>query len=213
MIDPHTYALFVMTAVVLVVSPGPDTALILSRTLASGVRAGLFTLVGTQVGNIVHAVLAGVGVSTIVLIFPIAFTALKWVGVLYLVYLAVMAWRAPATLLLDPSLQGGHSHAGRYFIQGLVNNLANPKMVAFFLALFPQFVRPEAGSLGLQSFLLGLTLAFMAVAWIGFVVVVVGRFRSALASNTSFLKFANRLAAVTFFGLAYRLAVEETANS
>lgn len=210
MFDLHAYALFLATAVVLVLSPGPDTVLILSRTIASGTKAGLMTLVGTQVGNVVHAVLAGVGVSTIILLFPVAFTALKIVGVAYLLYLAVMAWRAPATLELDAALRDRAGYAGRFFVQGLANNLANPKMIAFFLALFPQFVHPEAGSLALQSLVLGMTLALMAVAWIGFVVVVVGRFRAAVASSTTFLKIANRLAAVTFFGLACRLAVEES---
>ena len=183
--------------------------LILSRTLASGARAGLMTLVGTQVGNVVHAVLAGVGVSTVILLFPVAYTALKLVGVLYLLYLAVMAWRAPATLELNSALRDGAGHGRHYFAQGLANNLANPKMIAFFLALFPQFVHPEAGSLALQSLVLGLTLALMAFAWIGFVVIVVGRFRAEVASSTKFLKLANRLASVTFAGLACRLALEE----
>ena len=210
MLDLHSYVLFLATAAVLVLSPGPDTVLILSRTLASGNRAGLMTLVGTQVGNVIHSVLAGVGVSTVILLFPVASTALKIVGVLYLLYLAVMAWRAPATLALDPAFGDRAGRGGRFFIQGLTNNLANPKMIAFFLALFPQFVHPEAGSLALQSFVLGSTLALMAVAWIGFVVVVVGRFRTAVASSTAFLKLANRLAAVTFAGLACRLAFEES---
>ncbi len=210
MLDLHSYILFLVTAVVLVLTPGPDTVLILSRTLASGTLAGVMTLVGTQVGNVIHAFLAGVGVSTVILLFPPAFLALKFVGVFYLVYLAVMAWRAPATLRLDPALAGQRGDARRYFMQGLANNLANPKMIAFFLALFPQFVHPEAGSLALQSLALGLTLALMAVAWIGFVVFVVGRFRSAVASSATFLKVANRLASVTFVGLACRLAFEES---
>ncbi len=210
MLDLHSYALFLTTAVVLVLSPGPDTVLILSRTIASGTGAGLMTLVGTQVGNIIHAVLAGVGVSTIILLFPVAFTALKFVGVFYLLYLSVVAWRAPATLDLDPASRDRAGYAGRFFVQGLANNLANPKMIVFFLALFLQFVHPEAGPLALQSFVLGLTLALTAVAWIGFVVIVVGRFRAVLASSTTFLKFANRLASVTFVGLACRLAVEES---
>jgi threonine/homoserine/homoserine lactone efflux protein len=167
MLDPHSYALFLATAVVLVLSPGPDTVLVLSRTIASGTKAGLMTLVGTQVGNVIHAVLAGVGVSTVILLFPVAFTALRIVGVLYLVYLAVVAWRAPTTLDLDPALEGRGRSTGRFVVQGLANNLANPKMIAFFLALFPQFVHPAAGSLPLQSLVLGLTLALMALAWNG----------------------------------------------
>lgn len=209
MFDPQTYYLFLGTALVLVLSPGPDTVLILSRTLASGTAAGFMTLLGTQTGNVIHAVLAGIGVSTIILLFPFAYTALKIVGVAYLLYLAGMAWRAPAELHLDARMSGRSGGPMRYFVQGLLNNLANPKMIAFFLALFPQFVRPDSGSLAMQSFVLGTTLAVMAVIWIGFVVVLVGRFRATVAQNRTFLKIANRLAAVTFAGLACRLAIEE----
>lgn len=209
MIDPQTYYLFLLTALVLVLSPGPDTVLILSRTIASGASAGLMTLFGTQAGNVVHALLAGLGVSSIVLVFPYAFDILKYVGVAYLVYLAVKAWRAPATLELDTRLANNGGSTLRYFYQGLTNNLVNPKMIPFFIALFPQFVQPSHGAVALQSIILGATLAGMAIVWIGVLVLLVGSFRSAVASSTTFLKLANRLAAITFFGLACRLAVQE----
>lgn len=209
MLDPHAYALFLATAIVLVLSPGPDTVLVLSRTLASGTAAGLMTLLGTQAGNVVQALLAGVGVSTVILLFPLAFTALKVGGGVYLLVLAVQAWGAPAALELRPDLRTGGGGAGRFFVQGLANNLVNPKAIAFFLALFPQFLQPGHGSLALRSLILGTTLALMAVAWIGFVAVMVGRFRATVVSNTAVLKVFNRLAALTFFGLACRLAIKD----
>lgn len=209
MFDLQTYALFVATAAVLVVTPGPDTVFVLSRTLASGTAAGLETLLGTQAGNVVHAVLAGVGVSTVVLLFPALFAALKAVGVLYLLWLAVGAWRASSTLRLAAGRREAPKPA-RCFAQGLANNLSNPKMIVFFVALFPQFIRPEAGQLAAQSFVLGITLAAMAVLWMGAWVLAVGRFRGAVAANPLFLKVANRLAAVTFAGLACRLAVQHS---
>lgn len=209
MIDPQTYSLFLLTALLLVLSPGPDTVLILSRTVASGASAGMMTLFGTQAGNLIHALLAGLGVSSIVLLFPYAFDILKYLGAAYLVYLAVTTWRAPASLELDTRLANKRGGALRYFYQGLANNLVNPKMIPFFIALFPQFVHPESGAVALQSAILGVTLAGMAVIWIGSLVLLVGRFRSAVASSTTLLKLANRLAAVTFFGLACRLAVQE----
>lgn len=209
MIDPQTYHLFLLTSLVLVLTPGPDTILILSRTVATGTVAGMMTLLGTQLGNVIHAILAGLGVSTLVLLFPLAFDILKYAGAAYLVYLAVTAWRAPATLALDTRLRNKPGAALRYFHQGLVNNLVNPKMIPFFIALFPQFVHPENGAVALQSITLGATLAGMAIVWIGAVVFAVGRFRSIVAGSTAFLKLANRLAALTFFGLACRLAVQE----
>ena len=91
----------------------------------------------------------------------------------------------------------------------MTNNLVNPKMIPFFIALFPQFIHPESGSVALQSFVLGTTLAGIAIIWIAGLVLLVGRFRSTVASSKPFLKVANRLAAVTFFGLAVRLAAQE----
>ena len=85
MIDPQTYYLFLLTSLVLVLTPGPDTVLILSRTIATGTIPGMMTLLGTQAGNLIHAILAGLGVSTLVLLFPLAFDILKYAGAAYLV--------------------------------------------------------------------------------------------------------------------------------
>ena len=120
-----------------------------------------------------------------------------------------MAWCAPAKLRLKGDVNESADSPWRYFVQGLTNNLANPKMIAFFLALFPQFVQPDRGSLTMQSLVLGMTLAIMAAVWIGCMVTLIGRFRMAVAENTTFLKVANRLAAITFFGLACRLAIKK----
>lgn len=209
MIDPQTYYLFLLTSLVLVLSPGPDTVLVISRTIASGTSAGLMTLFGTQAGNVVHALLAGLGVSSIILLFPYAFDILKYAGAAYLIYLALMTWRSPGTLELDTRLANKRGSTLRYFYQGLTNNLVNPKVVLFFIALFPQFVRPENGAVSLQSFILGATLAGMAIVWMAALVLLVGRFRSAVAASITFLALANRLAAVAFFGLACRVAVQE----
>lgn len=212
MFDLQTFCLFLGTAVMLVLSPGPDTVLILSRTLASGTAAGFMTLLGTQAGNVIHAVLIGIGVSTVILHVPIAYTALKVTGIVYLIYLAVMAWRAPAEIQLTANLSARSGGPLRCFVQGLMNNLANPKMIAFFLALFPQFLQPNHGSLAAHGLILGMTLALVAIVWIGFVIVITGRFRETATQNIKFIKFANRLAAITFMGLACRLAIEERAQ-
>jgi threonine/homoserine/homoserine lactone efflux protein len=208
MIDPQTYYLFFLTALVLVLSPGPDMALILSRTLASGRSAGILTLLGTQTGIMLHALLAGLGVSSVILLLPQAFDILKYFGAAYLVFLAVMTWRAPVKMELDGDLKSGDGTALRYFYQGLVNNLVNPKMIPFFIALFPQFIRTENGAVALQSILLGTTLVGIAIVWLGALVLLIGRIRPALASSAGFLKLVNRLAAFIFVGLACLVLVE-----
>jgi len=207
MIDFETYSFFVATALVLVVSPGPDTILVLSRTVASGTAAGLVTLLGTQTGNLIHAVLAGLGVSPLILFFPVAFEALKYLGAAYLLYLAWGAWRSADSMGLRADIAGPEPR-WRYFRQGLANNLANPKMIPFFIALFPQFIRPEHGLVGLQSLVFGLTLAGMALVWVGLLVIVASKARNAVTGRKLFLRLANRLAAVAFAALACRLAMQ-----
>lgn len=207
MIDPHTYSIFLLTALVLVLSPGPDTALILSRTLTTGRSAGIMTLLGTQTGVMVHALLAGLGVSSLILFFPPAIDILKFLGAAFLVYLAVITWRASPKIDLDGSLKSREGNALLYFYQGLLNNLFNPKMIPFFLALFPQFLRTENGSFALQSVVLGMTLVGIAIVWLGVLVLLFDHVRSAVASSAGFLKMANRLAALIFVGLACRLVL------
>ncbi|XDZ66600.1 LysE family translocator [Alphaproteobacteria bacterium LSUCC0684] len=209
MIDIDVYQLFLLTSLILVVTPGPDTVLVLSRTVATGGSAGFMTLLGTQTGNIIHALLAGLGVSTLVLMLPWAFTVLKYVGAVYLIYLAVVLWRSPARLELDTSLSSRTGTGFRYYFQGLVNNLVNPKMIPFFIAFFPQFIEIAAGNVALQSLILGITLALMAVAGIGVIVALVARFRMVATNNTLFLVLANKFASVTFLALAARLVVQD----
>jgi threonine/homoserine/homoserine lactone efflux protein len=189
-------------------SPGPDTILVLSRTLASGALAGFMVLIGTQVGNVMQAVSAGVGVSTIILLFPPAFLTLKWVGAVYLVYLAIQAWRAAAIMPSYKEFSIKNRSAARFVFQGLIGNLTNPKMVVFFVALFPQFISPQNGSSVIQSIILGVTLAAMAMVWIGLLVMISGYYRKDAAYNRTFLLIANRLASLTFLGLALRVALE-----
>jgi threonine/homoserine/homoserine lactone efflux protein len=208
-IDSTTYGIFLVTAVILVVTPGPDTVLVLSRSLASGTRPGWWTLLGTQAGNVIHAVLAGVGISTLILLLPPAYQALKAAGAVYLIYLAVTTWRSDPRLVVEAAAGERSSSALRYFGQGLANNLVNPKMIPFFLALFPQFIRPEAGSAALQSLILGLTLAGIAVVWLSGLVLVVSYARSVFVRSERFSPLLQRVAALVFAGLAARLALSD----
>ena len=209
MIDSTTYGLFLVTALILVVTPGPDTVLVLSRTLASGARPGLWTLLGTQTGNVIHAVLAGVGISTLILFIPYAFNVLKIAGAAYLIYLAVTTWRSDPRLVLEAAKAGRSSGPLQYFEQGVANNLVNPKMIPFFLALFPQFIKPESGSTALQSLILGLTLAGIAVVWLSGLVLLIGYARSWFVRSERFSRLLHRVAALVFAALAARLVFSE----
>ena len=155
MLDPSTLVTFAAAAVVLAIIPGPGMFYILGRTLAAGRSDGYASVAGTALGGLVH-VLAGVlGVSAIIMASTTAFTALKIVGGVYLVYLGIQTWRSASDIRIDA--QGSKdAGVGRAFWDGVAVEATNPKTAAFFLALIPQFIDPAHGSVAGQFLVLGL---------------------------------------------------------
>src|SRR5947199_342852 len=144
--DFSTIMLFAAAAVVLTATPGPDMLLIASRSISQGRTAGFLTFAGIALGTYCHALAAALGLSQIFMTVPIAYEIARWAGCAYLLYLTYKAIRqegpgfSPTTALKRLSNR-------RVFAEGLATNLLNPKMALFVLALFPQFVRPDSGSM------------------------------------------------------------------
>ena len=152
---------FVGVAVVVIVTPGQDTALTLRNTLAGGRDAGVRTAAGVVCGQAVWALAASAGVAALLVASEPAFVALKLAGAAYLVYLGVRALLA--------AVRGGAPHAGvaggttgHELRQGVLSNLGNPKMAVFFSSLLPQFAGSFWGFLALGLLFCALTLAWLA---------------------------------------------------
>ena len=130
-----------VAVVLLVLTPGPDMALFLGRTLSSGRAAGLAVLAGTTAGLYVHTAFAALGLSALLAASPVAFAGLKWAGAAYLMWLAVQALRHGSAF--QPRATGQETTSlGRAFLTGLGVNILNPKIVLFFVTFLPQFVDP-----------------------------------------------------------------------
>jgi len=156
---------FLAVAVLVIVTPGPDTAVTIRSTLLGGRRAGVLTGTGVVCGQACWTVAASAGVTALLVASEPAFLALKFAGAAYLVYLGLQALRA-AWRDTDPA---GDRRAGRparagAFRQGLISDLSNPKMAAFFTSLLPQFGTTDAG----PSFwpMLGFGLLFCLLTWL-----------------------------------------------
>jgi threonine/homoserine/homoserine lactone efflux protein len=130
---------FAVAAFVLAVTPGPDMALFVSRTMSFGRGHGFATVMGAVTGIAVHTTLVAFGISVLIVAAPTAFWALKIVGALYLVWLAVQAIRSGGGLLVGRQSAGLPS-LGQSFMTGLGINLTNPKVALFFVTFLPQFV-------------------------------------------------------------------------
>jgi threonine/homoserine/homoserine lactone efflux protein len=164
-----TLAAFTLASLLLFLTPGPDMSLWLSRTIGGGRRAGLATLVGTNLGCIIHTLLAAFGVSAVIAASATGFLVLKVVGALYLLWLAVDAIRNGSSLNVREGAARG-TPAFTDFMLGVTVNLTNPKVVLFFITFLPQFVSAQdphvAGKLlflGLYFVVINLPLSFLMV--------------------------------------------------
>jgi threonine/homoserine/homoserine lactone efflux protein len=213
-IDPHLFQLYLVAAVILVLIPGPDSLLVLGRSLFEGRRAGWITAFGTMTGNVVHAGLAAAGVSALLAASPLLFDGLRLAGAGYLAWLglrslreACLAWRSRTSGVPRPSLPP--AGARRTFTHALVTNLLNAKVILFYLAFVPQFVAPALGSVALQTFLLGLVLTLLGCLYhLGLAAVAAGAAHR-VAGNHRFRAALEGLGGLLFLGFAVRLFLTE----
>lgn len=200
-----TLLTFILASALLSFAPGPDNIFVLMQSALYGRRAGIFITLGLCTGLLVHTSLVALGVAALILVSTTAFTILKLVGAAYLVYLAVLSWRASASVAGDektPALS-----LRQYYLRGIVMNLSNPKVAIFFLAFLPQFARPEAGSVTIQLLVLGGLFILVALTVFSLIALLAGWLASALRRSARAQIALNRLAALVFFGLAARLAL------
>jgi threonine/homoserine/homoserine lactone efflux protein len=151
---PHI-ALFIAAAFVLAVTPGPGMFYVVGRTWAAGKGDGFASSLGTMLGGFVHVLACVVGVSALVMASATAFSVLKIVGGVYLIYLGIQTFRAASRDENAMPEESGRSGFVRAFRQGVVVEATNPKTAAFFLAFIPQFIVIANGHVALQFLVLG----------------------------------------------------------
>ena len=205
--DFTTLAFFAVACLALTATPGPDMLLIASRSTSQGRAAGFASLAGIQAGTYCHALAAAFGLSQLFLAVPLAYDVVRYAGAAYLLYLAWKAFRSAGTAF-DPSAGLPHYPVSQMFRQGLLTNLLNPKMALFVLALFPQFVRPEAGPVASQILILATALNLIGLAVNGLVIVTASRIGRALSTRKRFRRAPQILLGTVFAGLAARLAFD-----
>lgn len=216
-LDPHLLHLYLIAVCVLVLAPGPDFLLVLTRSVADGRRAGVIATLGISLGNVIHALLAAVGVSALIAASPALFDALRYAGGAYLAWIGARSlWSAVASRADGADAPASASDSARdsardsvVFTQALLTNLLNPKIILFQLAFVPQFVAPEFGHVAAQIFLLGNVITLLGAAYlVGVAALCAGTARRVLSSRR--MKTAlDGLAGVLFLGFALRLLLTD----
>ena len=199
---------FAIAALVLIMMPGPDQALMTRNVLGAGRRAGLLTMAGGAMGVAVHATCAAVGLSALLLASSEAFTAVKVVGVAYLLWLGIQSiWAGRHTTReqVDEQAAVAAEHRLAYLRQGFLSNALNPKVALFFVTFLPQFLPADSSSPRTDALLLSAVFALLYVGWFGSYVLVVARM-GAWLGKPSIRSRVERVTGVVLVGFAIRLA-------
>lgn len=200
--------LFVTASLLVILTPGQDMILVMSRSLIQGSTAGVATAAGISSGLLVHTVLAALGLGAILQASEVLFFTLKLCGAAYLIYLGVKLLRTRATEIELLAASRVNKPLGRLYLQGALSNLANPKITVFYFAFLPQFISTEVQHP--TFYLLGLGVTFAALTFLvkGPIGFFAGYFSEWLRSRRSILTWMHRTSGIVLMGLGLRLAFE-----
>lgn len=210
MIEFGTFWLFLGTSIALALAPGPDIVFVITQAVTRGFRAALFLALGLCSGVIIHTALAVLGISVIFKTSEPAFFILKTLGALYLFYLAYQAFiHRQRAMRLDAKKEPKRQIIQPLFARGLFMNVSNPKVILFFLALFPQFVKEQNGRVWLQMSQLGFI--FMLSAFAVFVIVgyLAAKTSKSFMQNPRFATIANTATSFIFVAIGIKLIFAE----
>jgi threonine/homoserine/homoserine lactone efflux protein len=208
MIPINELALFALAAFGLVITPGPNMIYLISRSITQGRAAGLISLTGIITGFLGHIVAATLGLTAILFAIPAAYTAVKLAGAAYLLWIAWQTIRPGAEFVFTPK-NLPHDSGQKLFQMGLFTSLLNPKIAVFYMALFPQFIKPEHGSVVLQSLELGITQIMVSASVNCLVIFTTSSIAAWFAARPTFVKVQKWVMASVLAGLSVRLALDE----
>lgn len=206
-----TYAVFLATAIVLLLVPGPAVLYVVTRSIEMGRTGGLASVAGITTGTIVYITLAAAGLSSLLLASTAAFDAVKYVGAAYLFLLGVR--RLLGRGLEEPGREAVPRTRRRAYVQGVFVNLTNPKTIVFVFAFLPQFVDPHAQHAWLQVLVLGLSFALLGFLSDSMYAVAAGTVADRLRGSTGIARVQRWIGGGVLVGLGILAAAWTPSHS
>lgn len=192
---------FFFTSLVLTIAPGPDVMYVLSQSISKGYRFGLAAAIGLSAGLMFHTTLLAFGISGIITSTPWLFKGIKIFGALYLLWIAYNVFRSDAVFTLQAK-ESSADKPWKNIFQGLVMNILNPKVMLFFLALFPTFIQQKQENIRVQVYTLGTVFLVQALVVFSIYAVLASSLTKFLRENRSFNLFLKWLQIAVFVMLA-----------
>lgn len=209
MLGIHEFWLFILSGLLLNITPGPDTAYILGRSIQLGWRGGAAAALGISAGCLVHVFGAAIGLSALLMASSSAFALLKLAGAGYLLFIGIQMLLSRRQPLADVGTTGGEMSLRKVFWQGALTNVLNPKVALFFLAFLPQFVAADSPHKALAFLLLGGIFIFNSTLWCLGIAAFAARAASRIRSSQGVMVWINRTLGGLFVYLGFRVATME----
>lgn len=199
------FSIFLLAALALAITPGPDTLYVAARSIGQGRSAGIISVLGICVGLLVHILAATIGLSALLMSSATVYSFVKTAGAAYLIYLGIRMLFSGKTALKTLN----HSSLRQVFSQGILSSTLNPKLALFFLAFLPQFVEPSRGYVAAQTLLLGGLFAGMGAIWLLGVALLTSQLGNWLQQHPKLGQFQQRFTGSILIGLGIHLAIPE----
>ncbi|RCW47013.1 threonine/homoserine/homoserine lactone efflux protein [Halopolyspora algeriensis] len=200
---------FVGVVTVISLAPGPDTFYVMANGMASGARAGVVAAIGMSTGLSLHTLAAVFGLSALLQAAPTAMDVVRVFGIVFLLYLAFQAFRSPGSAMDGVRADVPGRSLRRVYTMAVLTNLANPKIILFYLAFVPQFTSPEfSWPVPMQLLTLGGVFILVGVVVDGLTGLASGKLSEFLSRRRSVRKWLDRVSAGVFGALAVHLATK-----
>ncbi|SDJ16488.1 LysE family translocator [Chryseobacterium jejuense] len=206
MIPLQDLSFFILAALILVISPGPNMIYLISKSITQGKKSGLISLMGVVCGFMFHIIMVSFGLTAVLLAVPFAYTVLKTLGTIYLLYLAYQAIKPNSKNIFDVDKNTSYDGPKKLFTVGFLTNVLNPKVAVFYLSFFPQFIKPEYGSVLTQSLELGVIQVLVSFSVNFIIVLTAARVALFFNNNPAWVKVQKWFMASVLTYLAVKMA-------
>lgn len=200
---------FLLSGILLNLTPGNDTIFILTKSIGQGKKAGIVSALGIGTGNVVHTILAAFGLSLIIAKSILLFTIIKYAGAVYLVYMGYRMLTNRSPLNTDGVQCSNAVDYWKIYRDGMITNILNPKVALFFMAFLPQFIDPAASDTTLPFLVLGATFITTGTIWCFILALFASAIFGKLKENGKVSTYINQFCGLTLIGLGIKVALTE----
>lgn len=198
---------FLLTGILLNLTPGNDTIFILTRSIGQGKKAGIISALGIATGSVVHTLLAALGLSIIIAKSILVFNIIKFSGAAYLLYIGFKMLTDRSQLNSSQTIEAKSVDFWKIYRGGILTNVLNPKVALFFIAFLPQFIDPAVKDTILPFLMLGTTFIITGTTWCCFLAIFASTIFTKLRDHKMVSTYINRICGLSLIGLGIKVAL------